>query len=43
MTKRQNLLQIVTGITKSDKRLLQSVAGIIKCDNYYKVRRNTLL
>ena len=24
-------------ITKCDRRLLQSVAGIIKCDNYYKV------
>ena len=26
-----------------DKRLLQSVAVITKCDNYYKVRRNTFL
>ena len=37
------LLQSVTGITKCDKRLLRSVTGITKSDNYYEVRRNTLL
>ena len=36
------MLQFATGITKCDRTLLQIVVGIItKCDNYYKVRRNT--
>ena len=39
----KKLLQSVTGITKCDKRLLRSVTGITKSDNYYEVRRNTLL
>ena len=30
----------MTGITKCDKKLLQSVPGIKKCDNYDKVRCN---
>ena len=29
-------------IANCDKKLLQSVAGITKCDNYYKVRPNRL-
>ena len=38
----ENFLQSVTGITKCEKSLLQSVAGttIKKCDIYYKVKRN---
>ena len=32
----------MTGIKKCDKKLLQSVAGITKCDKYYKVKRNSL-
>ena len=38
----ENFLQSVTGITKCEKSLLQSVAGttITKCDIYYKVKRN---
>ena len=35
-----NLLQSVTGITKRNKRLSQSVTGIAKCDNYDEVIRN---
>lgn len=31
----------MTSIAKCEKTLLQSVTDIIKCDNYYKVRRNT--
>ena len=34
----RKLLKIVT----CDKKLLQSVKGITKCDNYYKVRRNSI-
>ena len=30
------------GITECDKKLLQSVTGITKRDNYYKVSRNTI-
>ena len=37
---RHNLLQNVTGITKYDKRLVQSMTGIAKCENYCKVRCN---
>ena len=37
----KELLQCVTAIKMWDKRLLQSVTDITKCDNYYKVRRNS--
>ena len=30
----------MTGITKCDKQLLQSLTGMIKSGNYYKVRRS---
>ena len=36
----KKLLQSVAGITRWDK-LLQSVTSITKCENQYKVRRNT--
>ena len=39
---RQNLLKSVTGITKCDMRLLQSIIGIKRCNNYYKMRRKIL-
>ena len=35
---RQKFLHIVTGITKCDKNLLQSVKDTTKCVNFYKVR-----
>ena len=33
----------MSGITKCDRLLLQSVSGITKCNGYCKVRHNTLL
>lgn len=38
---RQKFLHIVTGITKCDKNLLQSVKDTTKCVNFYKVRGNS--
>ena len=40
---RQNLLKNAKGVTKCHKTLLKSVADIIKCGNYYKVRRNSAI
>ena len=31
------------GITKCENKLLQSVASLIKCNNYFKVRRNKVV
>ena len=35
------VLKIVSGITNWDRLILQSASGIIKCDSYYKRRRNS--
>ena len=36
------LLQSASGITKRDRLLLQSAQGITNCDDYYKVRCNSV-
>ena len=43
VTNRESFTNFKTVITKCEKRLLQSVGSIKKCDNYQKVRRNKLL
>ena len=35
------VLQSASVIKKHDSLLLQTVSGVIKCDDYFKVRRNT--
>ena len=36
----KQVLKSVTVITKCNRKLLQTVIGITKCDKYYKVSRN---
>ena len=36
------ILQSASVIKKHDSLLLQTVSGVIKCDDYFKVRRNTV-
>ena len=43
MTKSESLTNLKIVITKSERRLLQSVTGITKRANYDKVRRNNIL
>ena len=43
MTKSESLTNLKIVITKSERRLLQSVTGITKRANYGKVRRNNIL
>ena len=40
----QSVIEIISNVTcmaKYDKKLLQSAAGVTKCDNYDKVRHNS--
>ena len=36
----QNVIVSVPSITNYDKKLLKSVTGVTKCENYYKIGRN---
>lgn len=36
----QSFIESVTDITKCDEKLLRSVIGSKKCENYYQMRRN---
>ena len=36
----ENYYKSVIGIRKCDKKIFQSMTGITKCKNYYKVRRS---
>ena len=36
----ENYYKSVIGVRKCDKKILQSMTGITKCNSYYKVRRN---
>ena len=43
MTSGESFMKFKIIVTRCDKKLLQSVTGITKCNNYYKIRRNTCL
>ena len=43
VTNREIFTNFKAFITKYDKKILQITTGITKCDNYYKVRLNTLV